>query len=450
MDLPYGVSSYSRERGNIAELPVINMIAESAPSNGRLVLISRPGIEEVSEVGAGPINGLFQHDGILAGSLIAVSGSALYKDSTNLGTLDGGGFVSFAGDEEELTICAGQSIWQTDGTTLTAMTFPDDVDVVRVFDLAGYNIGIRANSARFYWRLWGINVWDGLDFATAENEPDRLLDGLAIDDYLVLFGTETVEFWPKTGDPELPFTPTAGRVFEKGIRATGCCTAFDNTVAWVSNENIVYRAGNVPDRISDSGVEERLANSVECRVESFFFEGHEFLKVRGDTFTMLYDAQTGLWSECASYGQTNFRGLCAITGPLFGDDTTGQIWGYSSGYSDNGGVLERRFRAGVELDQAVTINCIRLTANVGQTPHLSGTYADPVVEMRSSRDAGQTWANWEQSPLGAQGNYRERSEWRRCGMFDDPGMLFEFRVTDPVPFRASRVQANPKNGGRSR
>jgi len=35
-------------------------------------------------------------------------------------------------------------------------------------------------------------------------------------------------------------------------------------------------------------------------------------------------------------------------------------------------------------------------------------------------------------------------------MFDDPGAVFEVRVTDPVDLRISNVVANEPSGGRSR
>lgn len=450
MDVPFGTSAYSRQRGNIAELPVVNMMAEAAPSEGRVILQSRPGIELYAEYGEGPVHGLYRRDGVLAGALFTVSGSTLYKASTSLGAIAVSGPVSWAGSELELCVNAGGAIYATNGTTLSVQAFPDSADVIKVWDLAGYVLAIKKDTARFHWRLIGVSTWDALDYATAENEPDKLLDAVAIDDYNVLFGTETIEFWPKTGDLDLPFAPTQGRVFEKGIRATGCAAAFDNTVAWVSGDHIVYRAGNVPDRISDSGIEERIEKSGTCSVFSFFWEGHELLAVRLDTGTWLYDAQTGEWCEWASYGRVNFAGQNAIQGPLFGDFETGKIFQFSSGFTDDGGVLERRFRAGFPLEQAVGVMRVRLSGNSGQTGQLTGDYADPVIECRTSRDAGQTWSTWRSAPLGKMGKYRQRIEFRRFGTFDDPAFLIEFRVTDPVPFRSSRVQVNPKTGGRSR
>lgn len=453
MDLPFGLSAWQRSRGNLAELPVINMFAETAPAEGRLVLQSRPGLDEYATRGSGPINGLFRRDGVLDGAMCAVSGQTLFVGANAIGNIGGTGSVSFSGDEEELTVNAGAGIYQTDGTTLTEMTFPDNAAVSKILDLAGYNIAIRANTGRIYWRLWGINTWDALDYATAENEPDKLLDGLAIDDYLVLFGTETVEFWPKTGDPDLPFQPTQGRVYEKGIRAKGCCAAFDNSFVWVTSKDqgsAVYRGGNTPERISNPGIEEKIAASESCSVYSFFFEGHEFAAIRLDDRTLLIDAQTRETCEFSSYGRSNFRAKCCVQGPYFGDDDNGTIWRFSDGYVDAGQPMERRFRFGLGLESPVTVDCIRLSVNPGQTGVLSGDYSNPVAELRMSDDLGQTWSDWEQTELGAHGDYRQRTEWRRLGMFDEPGLLGEVRVTDPVPFRVSKVIANPNSGGRAR
>lgn len=454
MDMAFGTSAYSREAGNIAELPIVNMYAERSPVEGRVILQSRRGLEVHATVGDGPIRGLFQRDGIMSGSLVAVSDDHVFIGSTDMGAITGSGAVSFAGDEEELAIVAGSNMLATNGTIMWGLAFPGTPFVsgagfIKTVDLAGYNLALESNSGRVWFRLWGSSVFDDLDWFTAENEPDRLLDMLAIDDYLVLLGSETIEHWVKTGDAELPFVPVSGRVFSKGIKATGCCAPFDNGFAWVSKDHIVYRSGNVPMRISDSGIEERIEASAWCSVDVYFYEGHEFLRVRGDTFTLQYDAQTGQWSEQESYGRANFAGRCAA-GAFFGDDTSGTVWTFTDGYTDDGGILERRFRGGLILDGPGTIDCVRLSVNPGQTPNLSGDYSDPVVEMRASRDAGQTWGAWRPAQLGAQGKYRQRTETRRWGLFDDPGALFEFRCSDPVPFRVSRVMINPANGGRSR
>jgi hypothetical protein len=93
---------------------------------------------------------------------------------------------------------------------------------------------------------------------------------------------------------------------------------------------------------------------------------------------------------------------------------------------------------------------VTLWANTGATPVLSGQGSNPLIEMRYSRDQGKTWSLWLPASLGAEGQYRVRADWRRLGMFDLPGALFEFRCTDPVPLRISAVKVNAAGGGRSR
>jgi len=460
--LAFGTSAYSRDRGNLPELPLVNMFVEAAPVTEKgIILQSRPGLVEHSEIGSGPVRGLYRADGVLFGETVTLSGSELYMGATLLGEIEGDGPVSFAASEAELLINAGAGIYRTDGVTLGPVTFPDDANVSRLVSIAGYFLAIRRDTQQIYFSaVLDGESWDALDYESAENEPDPLRDALVVNDTLLLFGSETVEFWAKTGDPELPFTADTGRVFPKGVIATGCVAKFDNAAAWIGTVGPVvpgiapslrvYMDGQTAEGISDPGIEERLSQSSTYSLWSFAFEGHEFLAVRLDTGTWLFDAQTKQWCEFASYGRTNWRARCSVGG-LFGDDETGQIWTLGPGYSENDGVLERRFRAGTPMTGgAVPVDNIRLGVNVGETPDLTGDYDNPSVEMRTSRDAGRTWGMWRLTALGAQGKYRTRVEWRRCGLFDEPGLLAEFRVADPVPFRVASVSVNEPGGGRSR
>lgn len=452
--LVFGTSAYSRERGNLPELPLINMFVEAAPSTETgVVLQSRPGLVESTTVGSGPIRALYRADGVMSGDLITVSGTGLYRGADLLGNIGGDGPISFAADEDEIVVNAGAEIYRYSGGTLLAVDFPDEASVIKLVDTAGYFIALRQGSQQFYFSaVLDGSSWDGLDYASTENEPDPGRDAIVVNDTLAFLGSQTVEFWSKTGDSAIPFAPIEGRVFQRGIIDTGCVTKFDNTFAWIANNGIVYAAANVPERISDAGIEERIALSTSYSLWSFFFEGHEFLVVQLSQGSWAYDAQTKQWCEFQSWDRSNWRARCATQdGLLFGDDENGTVWEFGDTFVDADGVLERRFRGGIPLKGGVFIaDNIRLIANVGETVVLEGEYSQPVVEMRTSRDGGRTWGNWRSSPLGAQGEYRTRAEWRRCGMFDDPGMLAEFRCTDPVPFRVSAVAINEAGGGRSR
>jgi hypothetical protein len=447
--IQFGLSSYQRARGDLPELPVVNLFAEEAPTEETgVVLQSRPGLDDRgADMGAGPVRQLFQRDLVLSTALFGVSGSTLYSGTTALGSIDGTGHVSMAGYSTNVFIAAGAGLWGYDGTTLAEIALPDSFDAVKVLVAASRVVAIRKDTGKFYWSDSLEDDIEALDFATAESQPDRLLDMVFIDDTLVLGGAETIEFWPNTGDSNLPFQPLEGRVIEKGVKATGCMVPFGSTFAWVTNGNQVC-LGDENGIISNPGLEEQIEASTECLLFVFNLGGIEFLALRLDDETHAWSWRSKLWSQFASYGEGNWVAQC-FAGGVFGSAVDGKTLAWGDGHTDLGGVLERRFRAGMAINSGgVVINNVQIRCNVGQTPYLTGDYIEPKAEMRISRDAGQTFGSWRAVELGAQGNYRQRVQWRACGLASQPAFLAEFRVTAPVDWRVSDVLANEPYGGR--
>jgi hypothetical protein len=214
----------------------------------------------------------------------------------------------------------------------------------------------------------------------------------------------------------------------------------------VTNTNQVCLT-NPETAISNPGLDELIEASAHVSLFTFFIGGAEMLCLRLDGRSFVYSAGSGLWSEFTSYGESNWLPRCAA-GQYFGSADDGRLFQWGNGHSDLGGVLERRFRAGFPLNSGgVTINNIVLRCNIGNTPFVTGDYDEPVVEMRRSLDGGRTWGVWRQVSLGRQGEYRKKVQWTGCGMAGQPGWMSEFRVTDPVDFRASEVLVNEAYGG---
>jgi hypothetical protein len=434
-------------------------VEKSATEPNQIALQSRPGlIDNGVTSGAGPVKAIFKQDGVLAGALFTVSAGALYREGVSKGAIAGSGFVSMAGNEIGLAVNAGAGIYFYNGTTLGLADFPDAANVSKIVDIGGRFVAIRSDTGKLYNTevlenalVAGILTFGALAFETAEDEPDPLVDICEVNNVLVAGGSETVEFFQITGDSLLPFAPILGRSYSKGVRATGCLVGFDNTAVFVSPDNLVYRCDNDPIRISDPGIEERIAASGTCELFAFFFEGHEFLAVRLDTETMVYDAQTQQWCEWATSGEDNFAGRCACKGPIFGSALDGKTLAFGDVHTDLGGRWSGAFRAGLALNGGtVTVDNLRLRTNPGNTTYSTGQYADPVVELSYSRDGGRTFGARRSAKLGATGEYRRQVEWRALGTFDAPGALVEVRCTDPVPFRVSGVTINEDGGGRSR
>lgn len=442
MRLQFGLTAFERARGNLPSLPVVNMFAEEAPTEqAGVVLQSRPGLADRSaNMGSGPVQALFKGDGVLDSALYGVSGTHLYAGTTDKGAVNGSGPFSMAGYEDKLFVAGGGSLWGYDGASLAAVTFPDSANVIKCLVGASRVIAIRSDTEEVYWSDVLSSTIDGLSFATAESQPDRLRDALFIDDVLILFGAETVEFWPNTGDPDLPFQPLEGRVFERGVRATGCATKFGSTFAWVTNANQIC-ISDPENIVSKAGLEALIEASTSVRLQTFMLEGTEFLWLKLDDADWVFSARAKTWSQFSTYGADGWAPTCFAGGVFGASDGHTLAWG--TDHVDLGDVLERRFRAGTQINSSgVTVDNLSLRTNPGQTPYLSGDYTDPVVEARLSKDAGQTWGNWKAKSLGAQGQYRQLVRWAALGQARQPGLLVEFRVTDPVPFRISDVLVN--------
>jgi len=457
--IEFGTSAYRRDQGDMPELRVVNMMAEQTPTaQGGVTLMSRKGLVEAAETGSGPIQGEFQEPGTFDGDIFVISGGTLYRAGAELGSVGGDGPVSWASSGIEIVVTQGRTAYSYDGTDLEAIIFPDGSDVLAVDYLSQRFVYVPENppvgQGAFFWSdLNDGRTIDGLNYATAESAPDGLLDCKVIRGNLYLIGKRTIEPWRTTANADLPFTLIQQTIASKGAIATGCSVEADNTLFWIGHDGILYRFGEVPERVSDNGLEERIIGSIGRRLFKYDYEGHVLVNVVTDDDVFTYDAATRQLHNPRSYGLDRFRASCAInigTSAYLGDETTGQIWTFD-GFADDDGPQERLFTAFFGINAGnVVIDNLWIEANVGRTDLLVGQGSDPVVEMRSSSDAGATWSDWEAADLGEQGEYRTIAEWRCLGTFDVPGAMFEIRVTDPVGFRCSGVHVNDPIPGRSR
>lgn len=463
--LSYGIGSFDRASGQLPDLVCINMFAESArTSEGQICLQSRPGLATLATNGAGPVRAIFSERGVIGGDDFSVIGSGvsptLYRGTTLIGTLTnvGAGPISIAGSALEIVIAGGGVPFSyTDADGLDAITFPDTANVTAVAFIGSLFVFIRALTGKVYWSdpLDGRTI-NALDFFTAERRADALLDVAALNDKLILYGQSTVEVWAHTGDAALPFTRIEGIGSQaKGIIYTGCAVEADNTFFHIGSDAVVYRFAEAFERISDHWLEEKITVATEWAMFSYKLHGHEMVCVRlngTSGTTWVQDCATREWHELQTNGG-QFIGACAAmkdTTVYLGHQSTGAIMGFS-GWLDLAATLERRFTAAAALDEPLSVDNLRIWANVGQ----AATGVTPTVSLRYSRDGGQSWSSYIDTDLGnaADGGtdeYRVRPQWRRLGMFDDPGLMVEVKTTAAIPFRVSAVKFNEAGGGRSR
>lgn len=422
------------------QIGVVNLLVEKDDTNqyDGISHIQRPGLVRFSDIGDGPIRGVFRQAGTFSGDFLGLSGDELYRvddagASTLIGSVPGSLRASFAATAARAIVVSDGTAYSTNGTIITTVAMPDGRLVGSVAQLNGYFILPELGSARFYWTEPGQVDPDGLSFATTESTPGFIMKVERVGDELWFFKEEGIEVWVPTGDADLPFQRTPGRNFDKGCRNGDSVVRFDNSVAWVGNDGLVYRADTSPIRMSDHSIEEQVRKSStdSLRAWSFAFDGHTLYCLTMTAGTFAYDASSQQWSEFQSYEREAWRAHVGDEGETFtvaGDDELGRLYRLDAEIAnDDGDPLVRALGGGVTVAVSPT-RCDTLSLYV-----TTGTTSDPnlfpKLRVRWSDDL-QTWGDWEDVSIGRQGQYGIPVQLTRLGAMFYPGRLFEFSITD--------------------
>lgn len=456
----FGLLTGTQERsyGGLPRLPLVNLFAERAITEpSQFMLRSRPVLHNLAfeEAIVSPVLAILYPLRMYANGSVYVNGSLK-------GTLTIEGPVSVVANEIGMVMTGGGDAKFWDGTTLRDIAIPDSLAVRKVLEQGGRFVFITQPGQKYYWTEPLSNMLDGsgdivvdaLDFASAENESDYLLDGLTFRDNLVLGGNRTIEIHVPTGNDDLPWAPTIGSTINQGVLGTGYMALWDTTFTWVSLDWVVFRSGGAGyERISNDGIEEILPDYEQGMLDSFRYYGQEFLRFRPADYDtvpdlphLLLSAQTGEWCEWSTDGGQFIGGCVELNrdvtgGPVFGSLETGETLFFDNDlYPEAEEQPECTFRFGLPVDAGqVTIHNALLRC---QTDLGSAT-----ISLQTSRDKGDTWTVHQTKTLNAA---RKKVEWRALGMFDQPGFLGECTVTGASQFSVSGALFNEFVEGRAR
>lgn len=157
----------------------------------------------------------------------------------------------------------GGGVHQLDGV-LT----PDDVAMKTVVTLASHVIAVVANSSRFYWILPGAITIDALDFATAESEPDQIIDAVRVGDSIYIVCQSSTEVWyanPNATVTTSRFLRQQGLAFSQG-GLEGTIVPIRTQLIVVAEDGVTYQIAGGPRRISNNGIEERIRLGITADV----------------------------------------------------------------------------------------------------------------------------------------------------------------------------------------
>lgn len=403
-------------------------------------LAGTPGLVSFGTVGTGAWRGGI----VMAGTAYVVMDTTLYSvasngSSTSLGTIEGSGRVGIAENGTQVVVVNGPKGWVYSVAggfvQITDADFPGADDC---FFLGQYIVFVRTGTDQWFISALGdATSINALDFASAETVTDNNLGGLPLNREAWIFGTDSIEIWPNTGAADFPFERIA--TIEKGLAATFAKAKLDNTIYWLGNDGIVYRAqGYNAVRVSKRPIEQAIAE--ETLSEAFAFAyldaGNAYFVLSfPNGKTWVYNVATNRWHRRKSFEMDRWRAngyLYCYNKHLIGDSAQGIVWQldrntYAEGSSPL--VWERKsqyIHADGEYIRAAELE-LEFEMGVGLT---TGQGSDPTVDMCYSDDGGHTFSDWRQESLGAIGNYTNRVRFHGLGRFRQ--RMFWIRVADGV------------------
>lgn len=448
MQIPFVGPAYAGRSSNINAQRCVNLFPELDGGGGKAVaaLVGTPGLELFTTLPA-PVRGMRAFNG----SLYAVAGSLFYSITPGgaaaaLGTLSTStGRVSMADNGAQLMIVDGANgyIYAAAANTLTPITSPGFSGADTVAFIDGYFAVNGPGTGSFkVSSVYDGTVWDALDAATAEGDPDGLVAVVNNHRELWLFGETTAEVWYSSGAGNPPFARMNGPFIETGLAARWSVARADNSLFWLARNKygrgfVVRADGYTPRIVSTRAIEYQISTYPEIN-DAFAYayseEGHTFYVITfpSGNATWAYDASTNLWHERQSFGVGRHRAdsYAYFNGAhMVGDFQNGNVYRLKMNvYTDNGEPIQR-IRAATHVSNDMKnlfIRKLQLDLESGA----AGNGADPQMMLQWSDDGGHTWGSERWASMGKTGEFRRRAIWKGLGRTRD--RVFRITITDPV------------------
>lgn len=426
---------------------------------GPLGMVGCPGSINHATV-SGACRGARKMDGVP----YLVYGAALYSfdsslTATNRGAVAGTGRVSMANSDDQLVIVTGYGlagyVYTKATSTLSQITDPDFPGADTVDYVDGYFLFTGTGGQWFLSALGDGSDFNALDFVTNEKSPDDTLAIVQDHGEAMCFGEETIEAWSNTGNADFPFERNGSAAIERGLYARFSIAKDDNTLFFLGDDLMVYRMnGYTPQIVSDEGTGTELSNYLKDGYEtdlrnayaySYTDHGHKFYVLtvpnRG---THVYDISTQQWHKRKHWDYETHHSAAYVEAygrHLFGG-IDGNLYQYSRDtYADDTAVLKRRRRCRVIASDGrrLRFKKLKLVFDTGNGL-LAGQGSDPKLVLRWSDDNGRSWSNERLLGMGVAGDYQRQVICRHMGSSRE--RLFEFYLTDPVPFVLAEAYAS--------
>lgn len=250
-----------------------------------------------------------------------VAGGKLYQAEAVRGDVAGSGRVSLAHSVTSQAVAAEGvlTLYRYDGTDKTLSNWPKTASGTQY---AQYDLGKVRDTCRvrgrYVWVKEGTNTFGVTDledeshpdryrpFYSAGSQPDGIQGCGAWRDFIVMFGTRTIEYFSLSGATDATsalYVSQPSLTVDKGIAGTYCKTEYGGAFAFISHQATgapsIYLvncgqataiATATVEKLLRSYTADELATGV---LEAVRFDSHELLLVHLPRHVLCYDAAAG-------------------------------------------------------------------------------------------------------------------------------------------------------------
>lgn len=312
------------------------------------------------------------------------------------------------------------------------------------------------------WYHSGINndTFTQTAFYTTESSADktkRIVQGAGA---LWTFGERSFEQWVKSGNANKPYSankPSQGFI---GLHAPDSIALIDDKMVWLGENQRIYMAqsGNAPVKVSDKSIEELISKFVYTEfAKGFTFKEHGCdlyaITFEQSDVTLVYNITTSKWHSRSSsingrekawdiaFYSVGYDGESDVMGSINSNVLVATDRTIAVDWEDK--PITRVYQSPVYIDNlnSFRLKSIRFDVETG----IGGSYTvEPKVYIKISWDAGKTFGETIERPLGYAGQYSRIVEVKGLGRGKD--LVINIFTADPIPLNIYQMKIDVQGG----
>lgn len=434
------------------------------------VLESVPGHVDLGPLGDGPIRTSQMRNSAIRGTkdLYGVYGNKLMAQTANsgnieIGTLDANpGRVEMARGRNFIFMVDGVSGYTYDGTTFAKVAdadFPGNFlpagtgRPTHCVYIDGFFIVNDANTDNFYISgLEDPTSWNALDFDAASVAPDNALSIAATKSLLWIIGDETAQAYYNSENADFPYAIVLSATQDDGILAPYSLAESDDGIFYLATTpeggRYVYQINGQAGRTVTEDEQENFLETVIDPTDAYGFiykqSGKSFYCLQlsatsGDdprtSSTLIYNIKAQKWEtrelQDGSAWRAGGHGILNNRNIIGSRIQARHLELDLNNFTDAGQEMRRVRRTQIYHNNNNLMDWwavyIDIQPGVGV---LAGQGSNPLLLLRYSDDAGQTFSSYLQGNMGALGKTMQRVGFH--GLGQGRNRVYEILVADPV------------------